>query len=88
MKLVAGRPNTILLGDFNFTPADEAYRLTVAGLEDAWLAAGERDAGRGGLNLDNRIDHVLVSPEARVLRAEYRGAGASDHPVMVVEIGN
>ena len=88
LELVAEKPNTILLGDFNFTPADEAYRLTVAGLEDAWLVAGERDAGKGGLNLDDRIDHVFVSPEVRVLRAEYLGAGASDHPMMTVEIGN
>ena len=87
LEIVAGKTNVILMGDFNFTPADEPYRLTVAWLEDAWLAAGERDAGRGGLNADDRIDHVFVSPGTRVLRAEYLGSGASDHPVMVVEIG-
>ena len=87
-KLVAGRPNTILLGDFNFTPADEAYRLTVTALEDAWLAAAERNAGEGAPSLDDRIDHVFVSRKVRVLRAEYRDAGASDHPVMAVDIGD
>jgi endonuclease/exonuclease/phosphatase family metal-dependent hydrolase len=88
LKLVAGKPNAILLGDFNLTPADEAYRLTVAGLEDAWLAARERNVGSERLDLDDRIDHVFVSPGTRVLRAEYRRAGASDHPVLCAEIGN
>lgn len=48
----------------------------------------ERDVGSERLDLDDRIDHVFVSPGTRVLRAEYRRAGASDHPVLCAEIGN
>jgi endonuclease/exonuclease/phosphatase family metal-dependent hydrolase len=86
LELLAGKTNVFLMGDFNFRPDTESYRLTVERLKDAWLAAGERRADPPNQNPDHRIDHVFVSPDIPVRRAEYLGPGASDHPAMVVEV--
>ncbi|MGD0004254.1 MAG: endonuclease/exonuclease/phosphatase family protein, partial [Anaerolineaceae bacterium] len=80
-------PNTILVGDFNFSPADPPYPLTVQQLEDAWKSAELKNLSQPGLNVENRIDHIFLSPGMRVLRADYLAPGPSDHPTLAVEIG-
>jgi len=87
LDLAAGKTNVILMGDFNFGPGTEPYRLTAERLEDAWLTARERRVDPPEQNLDRSIDHVFVSPGTQVRRAEYLDPGASDHPTMVIDIG-
>lgn len=80
-------PNTILVGDFNFSPADPPYPLTIQKLEDAWKSAEAQNLSQPGLDVENRIDHIFLSPGMRVLRADYLAPGPSDHPILAVEIG-
>ncbi len=79
--------DTILVGDFNFSPADPPYPLTVQKLEDAWNSAEAQNLSQPGLDVGNRIDHIFLSPGMRVLRADYLAPGPSDHPTLDVEIG-
>ncbi len=86
LELVAGQTNVILMGDFNFRPGAEPYRLTLERFDDAWVTARERQVDPPDQDIERRIDHVFVSRGAAVARAEYLDAGASDHPGVVVEI--
>jgi len=88
LDLVAGKTNVILMGDFNFRPGREQYQLTLGRLEDAWLMAAEKRIDPPGLDLNRRIDHVFLSRGTPVRRAAYLDPGASDHPTMVVEVGD
>jgi endonuclease/exonuclease/phosphatase family metal-dependent hydrolase len=82
-------PNTnlILMGDFNFTPADPPYQPTVQRLEDAWKSANLQSSPPD-LDTENRIDHIFLSPGMRVLAGDFYAPGPSDHPMLVVEVGN
>lgn len=83
--LPAGRP-TILLGDLNTTPDDEAAfaKLRAAGLRPALpsSAPGTAHNFRGG-TMGPRIDHILVSPEFELVGAavvaDEPGPLPSDH---------
>jgi len=77
----------ILMGDFNFEPGAEPYRLTLEQLADAWSATKVKRIEPLHQDLGRRIDHVFVSPGTPVPRAEYINRGDSDHPTMVVEAG-
>ncbi len=83
---VEGLDNVILMGDFNFRPNGEQYLATVDLLDDAWLEADQHVVTPASLNPGLRIDHVFISPNLDVTQAEYLDPGASDHPMMVVEI--
>jgi endonuclease/exonuclease/phosphatase family metal-dependent hydrolase len=78
---------TVALGDFNFDPATDQYRETVAVLKDAWMAAAKRTVEPGASDPARRIDHVFVSANARVLSADYLPPGPSDHPALFTELG-
>ena len=84
---VEGVENVILMGDFNFRPDTEQYRITTDLLDDAWLLRWPSGVNDQGANPDQRIDHVFVSPGTQVLDARYLLSPASDHPAEVVEIG-
>lgn len=71
----------IIMGDFNFRPNTEQYRLTLTQLQDAWVKAGS-----AGDEPDKRIDHMFVSPDVTVRSAGYIRSPASDHPALLVEI--
>jgi len=86
LERLEGMRNVIAMGDFNFDLASEQYALTLQTLDDAWVKAGSPPAP--GLNLDNLIDHVFVSPGTDVRSAQYIVSPASDHPGLFVEIGN
>jgi endonuclease/exonuclease/phosphatase family metal-dependent hydrolase len=77
---VAGVENLILMGDFNFRPDTEQYRLTTEMLDDSWVLAGV------GTEVENRIDHIFVSPGTQVVETRYLESPESDHPAMVTEI--
>jgi endonuclease/exonuclease/phosphatase family metal-dependent hydrolase len=86
LENLAGKENIIAVGDFNFTPDTDQYRLTTGVLADAWLAGADQRLDPPGQDLTNRIDHILLSPGTQVTTAEYLGPGPSDHPAMVVDI--
>ncbi len=82
----AGLENVILVGDFNFKPDSEQYRLTTQTYIDAWLAADTAEVNGSGWDPQDRIDHVFVSPGIHVNSARYLVGPASDHPALVVDI--
>jgi endonuclease/exonuclease/phosphatase family metal-dependent hydrolase len=78
---VDGLPAVIAMGDFNFEPDTEQYRLTRETLEDAWLVKWPSGSDDQGYNPADRIDHVFISPGLQVLEARHIQSSASDHPV-------
>jgi endonuclease/exonuclease/phosphatase family metal-dependent hydrolase len=80
--------NVILVGDFNFSPPDPPYAPTVQKLEDAWKSAAQQNLSQPGLDVENRIDQIFLSPGMRVLQADYYPPGPSDHPMLAVTVGN
>jgi endonuclease/exonuclease/phosphatase family metal-dependent hydrolase len=78
--------NVILMGDLNFTPADPPYQPTVQRLEDAWKSASLQSFPPD-LDVATRIDHIFLSPGTPVLEADFYAPGPSDHPMLVVEVG-
>ena len=84
---IAGLENVILMGDFNFPPDTDQYRITTDLLDDAWLLRWPSGVDDQGVNPDQRIDYVFVSPGTQVLDARYLLSPASDHPAELVEIG-
>ena len=79
--------NIILMGDFNFTPADPPYQPTAQRLEDAWKSANLQSSPPG-LDAATRIDHIFLSPGTPVRKADFYAPGPSDHPMLVVEVQN
>ena len=84
---VAGLENVILMGDFNFRPDTDQYRITTDLLDDAWLLRWPSGLDDRGVDPDQRIDYIFVSPGTQVLDARYLLCPASDHPAELVEIG-
>lgn len=80
-----GQSNVVAMGDFNFRPSSEQYRVTTAALANAWEVAAQKSA-YPGQDLDRRIDHIFLSPGMRVLDARYLPEGPSDHPALVVDL--
>lgn len=85
LDLMHGQKNVIGMGDFNFRPYEEQYALVTAEFEDAYVIARQRYSSQG-LDIDDRIDHVFVSPGMQVTYLEYLPKGESDHPALFVEI--
>jgi endonuclease/exonuclease/phosphatase family metal-dependent hydrolase len=81
---LAGAQNVIAIGDFNFNLSSVQYGLTLQTLEDAWVRAGSPPAP--GLDINNLIDHIFVTPGLGVKAAQYIVSPASDHPALVVDI--
>ncbi len=79
-----GQHNIIAMGDFNFEPTTEQYRLTTQTLADAWEVVGSPLPP--GLQADSLIDHIFVSPGTLIQSAQYIDSPASDHPALVVEV--
>jgi endonuclease/exonuclease/phosphatase family metal-dependent hydrolase len=87
MSEVSTRRNVIAMGDFNFRPDTEQYRLTTQALSDAWLLKWPGGVDDQGFNPVKRIDHIFLSPGIAVRDARYLTGPESDHPALVVEIG-
>ena len=78
--------NVILMGDFNFAPGTEQYRLTTEIFEDAWVLRWPDGVDDKGVDPVERIDHVFLSAGLDALDASYIYHPASDHPALVVTI--
>lgn len=76
----------IALGDFNFRPDSEQYRLTRTRLDDAWLLRWPSGIDDQGVDATERIDHIFVSPGVTITQVHYWDSGESDHPALWVEI--
>jgi len=83
LKIVRGRQNVILMGDFNFRPETPQYALTTALFDDAWLRRWPEGVDDQGARPEKRIDHIFISPELQVEDARYLDEPASDHPALM-----
>jgi endonuclease/exonuclease/phosphatase family metal-dependent hydrolase len=86
LQELAGEPDVILMGDFNFRPDTDQYRLTTGALNDSWLLVWPQGNDGQGIDPARRIDHIFVSPDTRVLDSQYLPAPESDHPAMFTVI--
>jgi endonuclease/exonuclease/phosphatase family metal-dependent hydrolase len=86
IERVQGKEEVILIGDFNFRPDTEQYRLTVDLLDDAWLLKWPQGTDDQGRRFDRRIDHVFVSPGMAISDAQYFTEPQSDHPALAVTV--
>ncbi len=86
LKEGMGKPNLILMGDFNFRPNSEQYQLTTQVLEDAWLVKWPQGIDRIGRNKSAEIDHIFVTPGMDVIEARYLTGPDSDHPALAIDI--
>lgn len=82
LEWVRGRSDVIMMGDFNFRPESEQYRLTTLDFADAWVVQAEAAVIEPDFNPQRRIDHIFVSPGMQVVRARYLLSPHSDHPAM------
>ena len=85
--VAAGAGPLVVLGDFN-TPVESAFfRESWGGLADAFSVAG---TGFGMTKYNGwirvRIDHVLVSDEWHVDRAQVGNETYSDHRPLIVDL--
>jgi len=87
LAALSGRSHIVAMGDFNFRPATEQYRLTIGTLEDSWLTRWGPGGNASQVDPADRIDHVFVSPGTTIDDSRYIPSSASDHPAMVTEIG-
>ncbi|MFN2158320.1 MAG: endonuclease/exonuclease/phosphatase family protein [Anaerolineales bacterium] len=78
--------NVILMGDFNFEPETEQYRLTTDVFKDAWLLRWPEGVDDQGFAPARRIDNVFLSEGMSVVDVRYIDHPASDHPALVVTI--
>lgn len=86
LERVRGQSNVILMGDFNFRPDSEQYRLTTADFADAWLVQTAPAADGPEFDPQRRIDHIFVSSGTRVAQARYLVSPHSDHPALWADI--
>jgi len=86
MNRIGSKTRVISMGDFNFRQDSEYYNLTLATLQDAWLARWPTGVDDNGLNMSSRIDHIFLSGEFTVVDARYVTDPQSDHPAHWAEI--
>jgi endonuclease/exonuclease/phosphatase family metal-dependent hydrolase len=86
LQEVKGKDNVILLGDFNFRPDTEQYRLTTGLLADSWLLKWPQGTESQGVDPARTIDHIFVSPATKVVDSQYLPGPHSDHPAMTTVI--
>lgn len=83
---VRGQSDVIMMGDFNFRPETEQYRLTTLEFADAWVAQTEAAIIEPGFNPERRIDHIFVTPGTQVARTRYLLSPHSDHPALWADV--
>jgi endonuclease/exonuclease/phosphatase family metal-dependent hydrolase len=86
LQEVQGKENVILMGDFNFRPDTDQYRMTTAMLDDSWLQKWPGGNEGQGIDPARRIDHIFLSPGIDVADSEYLPGPQSDHPAMTTVI--
>jgi endonuclease/exonuclease/phosphatase family metal-dependent hydrolase len=92
LTLMRGQENVIAMGDYNFRAYEEQYAIAVEEYDDAFMHADDQIApstwGTSGVfDIEERIDHVFVSPGTPVLKAQYFTEDESDHPGLFVIVG-
>jgi endonuclease/exonuclease/phosphatase family metal-dependent hydrolase len=90
LELAAGRPGTVLLGDFNAEPASAEIALVrAAGLTDAFAAGGGGRADEltwPSDRPDRRIDYLWLSPDLAASEYAATDGTASDHRGVAVTV--
>jgi endonuclease/exonuclease/phosphatase family metal-dependent hydrolase len=90
LELAAGRPGTVLLGDFNAEPASAEIALVrAAGLTDAFTAGGGGRADEltwPSDRPDRRIDYLWLSPDLAASEYAATDGTASDHRGVAVTV--
>jgi endonuclease/exonuclease/phosphatase family metal-dependent hydrolase len=88
LKLWQQRPRTVVAGDFNAQPDEQAVRQLIAGgLKDVQAAHGlERAPTFSSLDPQERIDYVLASPDVQSLSAQIGTVHTSDHLPVIVNL--
>jgi len=86
LQLVDGKENVLLMGDFNFRPDTDQYRLTTASLRDAWLLGWPQSNQSQGIDASDRIDYLFISPEMQIIQSRFLTGPESDHPALVTDI--
>jgi endonuclease/exonuclease/phosphatase family metal-dependent hydrolase len=86
LQELGDRDNAIVMGDFNFRPGTDQYRLTTTVLEDSWIRRWPQGNDGQGVDPATRIDHIFLSPGITVLDSEYLAGPQSDHPAMMTTV--
>lgn len=85
-----GKPNVIMLGDFNTRKTDPAYRLFDEVYRNAWTSVYPSEISADGIDMSgrNRIDHIFLSPPLKARSPQYilPPESATDHPVHWTDI--
>jgi endonuclease/exonuclease/phosphatase family metal-dependent hydrolase len=81
-----GKNNVVLMGDFNFRPGSDSYRVTTASLDDSWSVGFQGDPHAREVDPRHRIDHIFVTPGTHVRESRYLTGPQSDHPALLTEI--
>jgi endonuclease/exonuclease/phosphatase family metal-dependent hydrolase len=83
LEAVGQAENLIAMGDFNFRPDTEQYRLTTSTLVDAWRLRWPSGVDDQGIDPARRIDHIFLSPGIEVEDIRYLNSPESDHPAVI-----
>jgi endonuclease/exonuclease/phosphatase family metal-dependent hydrolase len=86
LSVVDGKENVLLIGDFNFGPDTEHYKLTTETLDDSWVLRWPDVDKRTVDFKEEGIDHIFVSPGTKVTDAQYLPDTESDHPAAIAVI--
>jgi endonuclease/exonuclease/phosphatase family metal-dependent hydrolase len=76
----------VLMGDFNFRPGTEQYKLTTTEVLDAWRLKWPRGMDDQNFQPDERIDHIFVSSGTVVDEIRFSTEPQSDHPALFAEL--
>ncbi|MEJ2484849.1 MAG: endonuclease/exonuclease/phosphatase family protein [Anaerolineales bacterium] len=92
LELMRGKSNIIAMGDFNFRPYEEQYKITTVELNDAYQIAQTKTipslwGETKPFDIGERIDHIFISEGLQVPYLEYLTQPESDHPGLFAEIG-
>ena len=88
LSQVESLPDMVLMGDFNFRPDTEAYRLTTQQLSDSWLHVWPDGVDGSGIDPARRIDYIFVSSGMKIETSQFLLDPASDHPALMTILGN
>lgn len=90
LQRIKGLTNVILMGDFNFRPGTEQYKITTDVLYDCWSVATISTVDTVPKSWESRlpeerIDHMFVSSslKSKVNYCIFLGGTASDHPAVL-----
>jgi endonuclease/exonuclease/phosphatase family metal-dependent hydrolase len=86
LNLVDSSRPVVLLGDFNFRPESEQYRVVTDILNDGWAKRWPSGVQGNGYAPAKRIDYVFVSPAIGIRDARDIANEESDHPALVVTV--